>query len=201
MGLSFDAFTAGTRPKIRPMRTENTTATRMAGTLSAVGVSMICPFIGIDAPVTVVQMLWINLIMDTLGGLAFAGEAPLESYMEDRPKRRDEPILNRYMIHEIAWLGCFTIGLCLLFLKLPAVAAHFRTAEDNIYLMTAFFALFIFASVFNCFNARTDRLNPLAGLSENPGFTGIMTAVLLVQILFVYLGGSYCAISIVSNVV
>ena len=39
-GLSFDAFTAGTRPKIRPMRTENTTATRMAGTLSAVGVSM-----------------------------------------------------------------------------------------------------------------------------------------------------------------
>ena len=40
MGLSFDAFTAGTRPKIRPMRTENTTATRMAGTLSAVGVSM-----------------------------------------------------------------------------------------------------------------------------------------------------------------
>ena len=158
--------------------------------LCAVGVSMICPFIGIDAPVTVVQMLWINLIMDTLGGLAFAGEAPLESYMEDRPKRRDEPILNRYMIHEIAWLGCFTIGLCLLFLKLPAVAAHFRTAEDNIYLMTAFFALFIFASVFNCFNARTDRLNPLAGLSENPGFTGIMTAVLLVQILFVYLGGS-----------
>jgi len=158
--------------------------------LCAVGVSMICPFIGIDAPVTVVQMLWINLIMDTLGGLAFAGEAPLESYMKDRPKRRDEPILNRYMIHEIAWLGCFTIGLCLLFLKLPAVAAHFRTAEDNIYLMTAFFALFIFASVFNCFNARTDRLNPLAGLSENPGFTGIMTAVLLVQILFVYLGGS-----------
>ncbi len=158
--------------------------------LCAVGVSMICPFIGIDAPVTVVQMLWINLIMDTLGGLAFAGEAPLESYMRERPKRRDEPILNRYMIREIAWLGCFTVGLCLLFLKLPAVAAHFRTADDGIYLMTAFFALFIFASVFNCFNARTDRLNPLAGLSENPGFTGIMTAVLLVQILFVYLGGS-----------
>ena len=158
--------------------------------LCAVGVSMICPFIGIDSPVTVVQMLWINLIMDTLGGLAFAGEAPLESYMRERPKRRDEPILNRYMIHEIAWLGSFTIGLCLLFLKLPFITAHFRTADDNIYLMTAFFALFIFSSVFNCFNARTDRLNPLAGLSDNPGFTGIMTAVLLVQILFVYLGGT-----------
>ena len=158
--------------------------------LCAVGVTMICPFIGIDSPVTVVQMLWINLIMDTLGGLAFAGEAPLESYMEERPKRRDEPILNRYMVGEIAWLGGFTIGLCLLFLKLPWIVEKFRSAEDNIYLLTAFFALFIFASVFNCFNARTDRLNIFAGLSRNKGFCFIMIAVLAVQIIFVYLGGA-----------
>ena len=158
--------------------------------LCAVGVTMICPFIGIDSPVTVVQMLWINLIMDTLGGLAFAGEAPLASYMDERPKRRDEPILNRYMMGEIAWLGGFTVALCLLFLKLPVITARFRPAEDNIYLLTAFFVLFIFASVFNCFNARTDRLNILAGLSRNKGFCFIMTAVLAVQILFVYVGGA-----------
>lgn len=156
----------------------------------AVGVTMICPFLGIDAPVTVVQMLWINLIMDTLGGLAFAGEAPLPSYMEEAPKRRDEPILNRYMVGEIAWLGSFTVALCLLFLKLPAITERFRPAEDNIYLLTAFFALFIFASVFNCFNARTDRLNLLAGLSRNAAFLGIMAAVLVIQLLFVYIGGS-----------
>ena len=156
----------------------------------AVGVTMICPFIGIDSPVTVVQMLWINLIMDTLGGLAFAGEAPLASYMEEKPKRRDEPILNRYMVGEIAWLGGFTVALCLLFLKLPLIAEHFRPASDHIYLLTAFFALFIFASVFNCFNARTDRLNIFAGLSRNKGFCFIMIAVLAVQILFVYIGGA-----------
>ena len=156
----------------------------------AVGVTMICPFIGIDAPVTVVQMLWINLIMDTLGGLAFAGEAPLESYMEEAPKRRDEPILNRYMVGEIAWLGGFTVALCLLFLKLPAITDRFRPVEDNIYLLTAFFALFIFASVFNCFNARTDRINLLAGLSRNAAFLLIMAAVLVIQILFVYVGGA-----------
>ncbi len=156
----------------------------------AVGVTMICPFIGIDAPVTVVQMLWINLIMDTLGGLAFAGEAPLASYMEEKPKRRDEPILNRYMMEEIVWLGCFTVALCLLFLKLPVITDRFRPAEDNIYLLTAFFALFIFASVFNCFNARTDRLNIYAGLPRNKGFCFIMIAVLAVQILFVYIGGA-----------
>jgi calcium-translocating P-type ATPase len=156
----------------------------------AVGVTMICPFIGIDSPVTVVQMLWINLIMDTLGGLAFAGEAPLASYMAEKPKRRDEPILNRYIIGEIAWLGCFTVALCLLFLKLPAITGRFRSATDNIYLLTAFFALFIFASVFNCFNTRTDRLNIFAGLSRNKGFCFIMIAVLTVQILFVYIGGA-----------
>ena len=156
----------------------------------AVGVTMICPFMGIDAPVTVVQMLWINLIMDTLGGLAFAGEAPLSSYMEEKPKRRDEAILNRYMASEIIWLGGFTVALCLLFLKLPAITEYFRPAYDNIYLLTAFFALFIFASVFNCFNARTDRLNIFAGLSRNKGFCFIMFAVLAVQILFVYIGGA-----------
>jgi len=156
----------------------------------AMGVTMICPFLGFDAPVTVVQMLWINLIMDTLGGLAFAGEPPLDSYMEEPPKRRDEPILNRYMVGEIAWLGGFTVALCLTFLKCPPIAERFRPAEDHIYLLTAFFALFIFASVFNCFNARTDRLNLAAGLSRNKGFCLIMLAVLAVQILFVYMGGA-----------
>ena len=158
--------------------------------LCAMGVTMICPFIGVDAPVTVVQMLWINLIMDTLGGLAFAGEAPLASYMEEKPKRRDEPILNKYMVHQISFLGCATVGLCILFLKLPFIAERFRPAEDNIYLLTAFFAFFIFSSVFNCFNARTDRLNPTAGLGRNRAFLLIMTAVLIIQILFVYVGGT-----------
>ncbi len=158
--------------------------------LSAVGVTMIAPFLGVESPVTVVQMLWINLIMDTLGGLAFAGEAPLASYMEEPPKRRDEPILNRYMAGEIVWLGGFTVALSLLFLKHPAITAIFRPAEDGIYLLTAFFALFIFASVFNCLNTRTDRLKIFAGLSKNRAFLFIMAAVLFIQILFVYLGGS-----------
>ena len=158
--------------------------------LSAVGVSIICPFLGFDSPVTVVQMLWINIIMDTLGGLAFAGEAPLESYMKERPKRRDEPILCGYMINEILLSGAFTVALCIAFLKTPEITSIFRASSDNIYLLTGFFALFIFASVFNCFNARTDRLKTFSGITKNPAFILIMAAVLFVQILFVYLGGS-----------
>ena len=158
--------------------------------LCAVGVSMIGPFIGIDAPVTVVQMLWVNLIMDTLGGLAFAGEPALPSCMKERPKRRDEPILNKYMMGQIILLGGFTIALCLAFLKLPAITSLYRPAPDNIYLLTAFFALFIFSSVFNCFNARTDRISLFAGITKNRAFVLIMSAVLAVQLVFVYVGGS-----------
>ena len=158
--------------------------------LCAVGISMIGPFIGVNAPVTVVQMLWINLIMDTLGGLAFAGEAALPSCLKERPKRRDEPILGRYMIDKIVWLGAYTVALFVLFLKHPTLCAAYRALPEDICHLTAFFALFIFASVFHCFNARSDRLRPLAGLSRNRLFLGIMAAVLFVQILFVYLGGS-----------
>jgi len=165
-------------------------ALQLTMNFSAVGVTMICPFLGIDSPVTVVQMLWINLIMDTLGGLAFAGEAPLKEYMNEKPKKRETGILNGYMMDEIAVLGGFTVALCLVFLKCPLITSQFRPHESNLYLLTAFFALFIFASVFNCFNARTDRLKLSAGLRQNPVFLGIMIAVLAIQILFVYVGGS-----------
>ena len=102
----------------------------------------------------------------------------------------DEPILNRYMINQIVFLGVFTVALSLGFLKLPFFTQHFRSAPDGIYLLTAFFAFFIFAGVFNCFNARTDRLRLLAGIRKNPAFITIMSAVLTIQIGFVYLGGT-----------
>lgn len=158
--------------------------------LCAVGVSIIGPFIGIDTPVTVIQMLWINIIMDTLAGLAFAGEPPLEEYMAEPPKKRDEPVLNRYMLHQILCMGIFTVGLCVAFLKLPVVKTWFRYANDPIYLMTAFFALFIFTGIFNSLNARTHRVNLFAHLFQNLSFVGIMAAVAVIQLLLIYFGGT-----------
>ena len=156
----------------------------------AVGISMIGPFIGFDSPITVVQMLWINIIMDTLGGLAFAGEAPLQEYMNEKPKKREEPILNKYMISQIFFSALFTVGIFVFFLLSPSITSKFRTAADDIYLLSAFFALFIFTSVFNCFNARTDKLFLFNKLSKNKPFIFIMLLVLTVQIVFVYLGGT-----------
>ena len=83
-----------------------------------------------------------------LAGLAFAGEPPLPEYMNEPPKKRDEPVLNRYMLSQILWMGAFTVTLCVLFLKLPVFKTWFRYANDPIYLMTAFFALFIFTGIF-----------------------------------------------------
>lgn len=158
--------------------------------LCAVGISMIGPFIGFDSPVTVVQMLWINIIMDTLGGLAFAGEHPSPDYMNEKPKKREEPILNKYMISQIALSGIFTVWLFVAFLLCPAITSKFKSSSDNSTLLSAFFALFIFASVFHCFNARTDRIFLLNKLSKNKTFIFIMILILTVQILFIYLGGS-----------
>ena len=156
----------------------------------AVGISMIGPFIGYDSPVTVVQMLWINIIMDTLGGLAFAGESPNIDYMKEKPKKREEPILNKYMISQIALSGIFTVGLFIAFLLCPKITSQFKVTSDNARLLSAFFALFIFASVFHCFNARTDRIFLLNKISKNKAFIFIMALILTVQILFIYLGGS-----------
>jgi len=110
--------------------------------------------------------------------------------MREKPKRRDEPILNGYMIHQILLLGGFTVALCLAFLLLPGISSHFRSMPDRLCHLTAFFALFIFTSVFNCFNARSDRLRLFAGISKNKTFLLVMLLVCTVQIVFVYLGGS-----------
>ncbi len=157
--------------------------------LCACGVSMIGPFVGIDAPVTVVQMLWINVIMDTLGGLAFAGEPPHRRYLSEPPKRRDEPILNSYMVNSLLLHGGFTLALGIAFLKFPPIESMFRTTEGDLCHLTAFFAFFIFSSVLNCFNARTDRLNLFSNLGKNRVFLLIMAAICVIQVAFIYLGG------------
>lgn len=158
--------------------------------LCAVGVSLLGPFLGVEAPITVVQMLWVNIIMDTLAGLAYAGEPPLPETMEEPPKRRDEPIFTGEMLGQVLWMGCFTICLCLLFLTLPLFRQALGFYRDPVYFLTVFFAFFIFCGIFNSFNARTPRLNLLANLRENPAFLGVMGAVSLVQGALIYFGGN-----------
>ena len=158
--------------------------------LCAVSLSIIGPFIGIEAPVTVIQMLWINMIMDTLAGIAFSYEPPLKSYMEEQPKAKNEKIMNAYMYSEIIFTGIYSSLLCVFFLKSPWIKTLYRTTPSNKYLMTAFFALFIFMGIFNCFNARTPRLNLLSNLNKNKVFIIIILFIIIVQLYLIYYGGN-----------
>lgn len=156
--------------------------------MCAVGISIVGPFIGVESPITVVQMLWVNMVMDTLAALAFAGEPALTEYMFEKPKKRDENIINNYMLGQIMFTGLYSFLICLLFLKLPWIQSFFLF--DKIRFMTAFFALFIFIGIFNCFNARTHRLNIIANLYKNKGFIIIMSLITIIQIYIIYYGGS-----------
>ena len=155
--------------------------------LCALSISIIGPFIGVDTPVTVIQMLWINMVMDTLAGLAFAFEPPLKEYMKEEPKKKDENIMNGYMLNEILITGIYTTILCVLFLKFPVIRNQFSNQSS---FMTAFFGLFIFAGIFNCFNAHTSRMNILAHLLKNKMFIIVISFILVVQIIMIYYGGS-----------
>lgn len=157
--------------------------------LCAVSLSIIGPFIGVNTPVTVIQMLWINMIMDTLAGIAFSYEAPLESYMKEKPKPKNEKIMNSYMYSEIIFTGIYSSLLCILFLKHPFLNHLYRQDPSNKYIMTAFFALFIFIGIFNCFNARTPRLNLFSNLSRNKVFIFIIGFIIIVQLYLIYYGG------------
>lgn len=155
----------------------------------ACGVSLFGQFLGIDSPITIIQMLWVNIIMDTLGGLAFAGEPPLLYYMKEKPKKRDEPILTRDMVHKIFFDGIYTLAVCILFLKGFILRDLFHRGEGGAVLLTAFYALFIFSGIFICFGARCERLFILSNIDKNIGFVFIMLSISVIQILMIYFGG------------
>ena len=155
--------------------------------LCALSVSIIGPFIGVDTPVTIIQMLWINMVMDTLAGLAFAFEPPLLEYMKKRPKKKDENIINSYMVNEILITGLFTTLLCIFFLKSNIIHGLFVSNES---FMTAFFGFFIFAGIFNCFNAHTSRINITANIYKNYMFIVVIGFICIIQIIMIYFGGT-----------
>ncbi len=157
--------------------------------MTALLLSIIGPFIGFVSPITIVQMLWLNMIMDTFAALAFSYEPALIEYMEERPKKINEPIINSYMYNEVILTALYSGILCILFLKLPIIHHYFRIGSNNKYLMTAYFALFIFIGIFNSFNARTYRINIFSKILTNKVFLIVIGFIITVQIYLIYFGG------------
>ena len=158
--------------------------------LCALTLSIIGPFLGIKTPVTVMQMLWINMIMDTLAGLAFSFESPLEEYMDNKPLNKSEPIINKYMYTSILITGLYTSVLLIFFLKSPLISSLYRYDVNNRYLLTAFFGLFVFTGVLNSLNARTSRINIFSHIFDNIPFILITIFIIIVQVILLYRGGN-----------
>ena len=153
----------------------------------ALGVALTGPFIGIKMPLTVVQMLWVNLIMDTFAALALATEPPHWRVMARAPRRSEDFIVSAPMYRHILGVGAlfylFLIGLLKYFQRNGAV----DTAE-----LTIFFTTFVMLQVWNMFNARALGFNhsALNRIKENKGFMVIMPAILIIQFLIVQFGGT-----------
>ena len=158
----------------------------------AVGVSLFAPFIGFDTPVTVMQMLWINMIMDTLASLAFAGIKADERDMLRPPVPLSEPVLTPVLARRVAATGLYGVLLCLAFLKSPKIGAFFakNTAEGEARFYTAFFSLFVFSGLFGAFHARTDSPDPFSHVKGGGSFFLFIAATSACQIALLYFGGT-----------
>ncbi len=157
--------------------------------VAAVLVSFAAPLLGMENPLSITQILWINLVMDTLAALAFGGEPALARYMQEKPKRRDENIVSPYMWSQILTGSFWVFALSMIFLLTPLFDNLFRQADGDIYQLTGYFTFFIFASVFNAFNARTEQLNLFDHISNNTGFLKVLLLIVVIQIIMTDFGG------------
>ena len=153
--------------------------------VAAVVVSAIAPFFGVDEPLKVTHLLFVNLVMDGLGAIMLGNEPAKEKYMEEAPRRRDESIVSKKMMAQILTMGAWLVVISFAFLKLPFFDQFFNTEEQK---LTAYFVLFILSALFNDFNVRDERFAIFSGLNENTGFLKVFFVIIAVQACIVNAG-------------
>ena len=146
--------------------------------VAAVVVSAIAPFFGVDEPLKVTHLLFVNLVMDGLGAIMLGNEPALEKYMREKPRRRDESIISRKMMAQILTMGVWLTFISFVYLKVPFFVNLFDTTEQH---LTGYFVLFIVSALFNGFNVRDDGFGIFKGLNENTGFLKVFAIIVLVQ--------------------
>lgn len=146
--------------------------------VTAVVVSAIAPFFGVEEPLKVTHLLFVNLVMDGLGAIMLGNEPALEKYMKEKPRRRDESIISKKMMAQILIMGAWLIILSFVYLKHPFFVKLFDSEEQH---MTGYFVLFIVSALFNGFNVRDDGFGIFKGLNENMGFLKVFCIIILVQ--------------------
>lgn len=152
--------------------------------ISAAILTFISPLLGYAPPFTIIQLLWINIIMDSLAALALCSEAPHPTLMDRKPVPRDEPVITPYMTRAILITAGFFIvgGVTVMGCGIPFM----ETPEQEV---SAFFAGFVLAHIWNGISCRgiNGVMPPI--LKGNPLFFLIMGVILIIQILIVQYGG------------
>ena len=141
-------------------------------------------FLGTQSPLTVTQMLWVNLIMDTFAAMALASLPPTERVMQDKPRSRQAFIISNPMWWSILITGGIFTALLLV------VLWHLEKGGMPLYDLSLFFTTFVMLQFWNMFNARAFQTGQSAlRLKGCKGFNFIAGCILIGQILIVTFGG------------
>jgi Ca2+-transporting ATPase len=166
--------------------------------VSALTIAFLGPFFGVRPPFTVLQLLWINVIMDTFASIALCSEPPREGVMRQPPKRKDENIVTPAMVRTIFGTATFFVVVMLTLLIGMEHYGWFAAGSGpdpdgwdfkplNVRQVTIFFTVYIFFQVWNQINCRSlvPDESGLRGLTRNPTFLMIAGTVAVVQALIV----------------
>lgn len=162
--------------------------------VAAVLSCFLAPLFGENEILTVIQLLLINLAMDTLAAIAFGSEPALKEYMKEKPVARDASIVTKKMLVEIVISALFITAACLSIRFVPFFQNLLGAVKDGVLdttlLNSAVFATFMMAITFNGFNARTSHINVFENLGRNKNFLLVMVGLLILQFIFVTFGGA-----------
>ncbi|MDR1791862.1 MAG: calcium-translocating P-type ATPase, PMCA-type, partial [Bacteroidales bacterium] len=182
---------------------------QMTINVAACIIVLIGAFLGTESPLTVTQMLWVNLIMDTFAALALASLPPNEKVMKEKPRKTEDFIINKAMWQSILGVGIFFVillfGLLQYFKHADIVSltdfnatefikSYFNFSQGNglsSYELSLFFTIFVMLQFWNMFNAKAflTGKSAFANIGKSKGFLTIAAVILLGQFLIVTIGG------------
>ena len=161
--------------------------------ISTLLMNIIAPILGWTEPFSIVQILWLTLIMDTLAAMAFGGEPILDRYMNEKPALRKDNILTTYIKSAIGTSSVFiTLGSILILENIGGITDFVTPAgcaDPELYEKTFMFAFFIYSIIFNSLNTRSERFNVFEHIEENKNFIIVMGVIFILQTIIIEIGG------------
>jgi Ca2+-transporting ATPase len=167
--------------------------------VSALAIAFLGPLVGVEPPFTILQLLWINVIMDTFAAIALCSEPPRPGLLGMPPKKRDENILTPAMLWNIfTTAGFFIVVMMTLLLGMEHGGWFAGTGSRSeafpdltVRQVSLFFTVYIMFQVWNQINCRSlvPEVSGFQGLLRNPVFLAIVGTIVVVQVLIVSLGG------------